>query len=288
MISSYAVSLELKPDQAVDLRMFAENLRSAVPKFTYRNKDIGELTSAAERPPCVADIVAFVRSTIARAPYAAILRGLPIDITPLLLLDLSYQLGEVTTGSLVTDALVLRELRPITDVRFGQRAYVEHAHTDGTSQERPNDITVLGCVAPDQHGGGANYLISVDYFREQLSTEVSDCISDVDFPWGIETESGSSIHYAKILDTKSNTIRWHRDCLDQSRRMRPGIINRDSSTAIDRLANEVDTMDPSLIVFLEKGDVIFFDNRKCLHGRSSIPFPELSRRVFYRTKLFAA
>ncbi|QUQ68822.1 hypothetical protein [Kutzneria sp. CA-103260] len=116
--------------------------------------------AVVERWPGFAAFVDEIRAILARPPHFAWIRNIPLVQPTVFFVTLADALGSFVEPYRAAWARTMRELRPATDAaREGYGVLNENLHTDGTDWLRPNDLTCLFSVSPDQNGDGRSLLL---------------------------------------------------------------------------------------------------------------------------------
>lgn len=221
-------------------------------------------------------------------PHFGIIRGLPRSRATDLLVAFSAGLGLLVEPLNQSWSRVVRRLVPSRDVAFDGRLVNEYLHTDGSDWTQPNDYTCLFCVTPDQNGGGASRLLGVEALCDGAEDRGElDEVCQREVPWRLADELGGGVHWAPIITQEPLEIRWHRQTLRRS--FEDGRVPRDSGTEalLDRFERSVERNRNVLELSLRSGDLLFLDNRRCLHARTPIADRHTSARDFLRTKILA-
>jgi len=165
-------------------------------------------------------------------------------------------------------------------------------HTDSTFLRDPHHYIALACVERDTDAGGESYVLREDAVRgavhDRLGPEVLQALTEPAYPFFLQDPLyGDGVQIVPILGQSNGvrSIRYRRDVLEKllpEHHQRCPQRNRDALAALDRLLT---TMSWQERFILTPGDVLIFDNRRVLHGRT--PITPGAVRVLRRLKGFA-
>jgi alpha-ketoglutarate-dependent taurine dioxygenase len=194
-----------------------------------------------------------------------------------LLLALTASLGEIDTrGNECSD-------QPIYDIRVGtpdngghqplsRRAVRFSLHTDGAAFARPPRWVVLACVA-SAHTGGRSLISRLDDILTRLPDHT--------------LQTCRQRRFRSIASTESLPIFFPAGHGEEGIRYREHHVHAwpgdsEAADALRSLAAAVDSAEPEHVP-LTRGDVLFLDNARVLHGREE--FPANSARHLRRLRL---
>lgn len=232
--------------------------------------------AVADRAPVAfATVIEAIEERLARSPRFAIVRGLPVAATALLI-AISARLGTLVDP--YCRSTRPREIRPATDREHDGRALNTLLHTDSTDWPVPNDLTCLWCVRPDPEGGGRSLLLTADDFVahvEGTAGAEAAALLSTPLPWRIASELGGGVYHAPIAT--GGEVRWMRYTVEPTKLPPDAVaLLAQIERVIERAAGVIDVM-------LDAGDLLVIDNRHALHGRT--PAAPASSRLLLRTKL---
>jgi hypothetical protein len=215
-------------------------------------------------------------------PHVAYVTGLRYDTNNLLFVGLSGAFGDVVDPYDQSWSRLVRYIRPSTDRAVDGRGILnESLHTDGTDWRRPNDLTCLLCVQPDQNGGGRSRLLDIEHVtagvRATLGVSALAALETRAVPWRVADELGGGTVEAPVLGRRG--MRWLRYTIAQEL---PGEVRK----AVDGLERMLEDSAEVMEFVMEAGALQIVDNTRCLHARTSIPEPAASSRLVLRTKVF--
>lgn len=237
------------------------------------------------------DLVGEISTRIARPPFFVHVRNLETENPAAVLIAISAMLGRLMEPYQQPWSKVVRHIRPYDDRDYGGRVLNEFLHTDGTDWPTPNDYTCLYCVRPDSHGGGQSRLLCVDSFIETLrgspQRKLLEQLDEQPLPWKVAPSLGGEIHWAPAISINARQMRWLRatNLIAAQETAEPL-----PSALLQLLANfeaAIEAASVQLRISLNAGDMLLVDNRRALHGRTAIRFPETSPRHLLRVKVAA-
>jgi alpha-ketoglutarate-dependent taurine dioxygenase len=194
-----------------------------------------------------------------------------------LLLALTASLGEIDTRGNERSDQPIYDIRVGTQVNGGHQALSRRAvrfslHTDGAAFARPPRWVVLACVASAQTGG-RSFISRLDDILTRLPDHTLRTCRQRRFrsiaspePIPIFFPAGDGVEGIRYRDRHVHA--W------------PG--DSEAADALRSLAAVVDSAEPKHVQ-LTRGDVLFLDNARVLHGREE--FPANSARHLRRLRL---
>lgn len=226
-----------------------------------------------------AELVHLLRRSLDRPPHAALVRsedGVPSEA---LLTALAVSLGIMADPYRKQWSRILQWIRPredgsITDARW---------HTDSPGWPRPNDITCLLCVKPAATGGATEILPWPAMFRA-LSTRADLLPRMVTYhmPWVLDPALGGGQVYEPIITETG--VRYMREAFGRVASAHPG----QAATVEELYGSARELLDPVTdfhSIQLDAGEVLVFDNRRCLHRRGPLDPESGQDRLLVRVRL---
>ncbi len=273
--------LHMSPTEREQLIAYTRRLTSE--EFSH---EAGDTITSFQRqcPDTATKLKTFLESRLAQNPYVALLKGVPLTLSPNLQSSLSTLLGPLTTGVAFPGASMVYELRPATDATISGRPINEDLHTDGTATQHPNRYTILGCISPDQNGGGRSCLLDVDTVMDLCPRDLLRSLRDKQFPWLIRGEQNQFVIWDTILSSKPVRLRWMLHSIESGFAFLAGDRSCDlyAARAFDAYLR---TTTPVANILLNTDDLLFVNNEKSLHSRTAVRDPVTSRRRLFRTKV---
>lgn len=220
-----------------------------------------------------AQLCSALRVALVDGPHWAVIRSVVERPSPALLAALAVAIGHMSDPHRSNGARVLQEIphKPVwtDDLEW---------HTDGTGWQRPNDVTVLMCLrsAPS---GGATDLLSLDTARAACAARAEqaaiETMAAARFAWPVEEDLGGGKELDWIITP--DRIRFFRRAL---------LATTDETLreAVRAFCATIDDLPPDASVLLEPGDVMLFDNNRCIHRRGVIDDPR-RERLLLRTRI---
>ncbi|MEU6034137.1 TauD/TfdA family dioxygenase [Actinomadura sp. NPDC047616] len=156
-------------------------------------------------------------------------------------------------------------------------------HVDSPGWPRTNELTGLLCVTPAGTGGRTEILPWTAIARElESAPELRAELATRKIPWVLDEALGSQVVHQPVIGAEG--IRFMRSSLERAATAHP----RDAHwiTSLCRLFTEVaDRARPYLSHRLEQGEILVFDNRRCLHRRGPVRAGDGADRLLIRTRI---
>lgn len=227
-----------------------------------------------------------VRAMLGRPPHFVLVRNIPLTEPTSFLMALTSSLGTPVEPHRTAWARMIQVLRPEIDpTRDGYGFLNESLHTDSSDWPRPNDVTCLLCVRPSQDGGGRSLVLPVESFVADLNRVDADLpglLSRVPMPWLLGDSFDGKFTYQPIL--LDGQVRWHKYTIGNT--IAAGASLPPELTAALPVVEEVLTsVSMPIEVHLDGGDLLIFDNKRCLHARTPIADMPHSDRLMFRVKV---
>jgi Taurine catabolism dioxygenase TauD, TfdA family len=233
-------------------------------------------------------LVEEIRQRLCRSPFGAHITGMSFDESNLLFAAVTGAFGDLVEPNKQSWSQVVRRIQPATDRHeYGYGTLNEQLHTDGTDWPQPNDLTCLLCVRPDQNGGGQTRLLDIkdilleverDFGPDTLQTLYHESV-----PWRIADATGGGVVLAPILS--ENGIRYLRYTIELAQEHQSIALTHEVAQALDRLDHVISNSPSIFGLSLNRNDLLFVNNKSCLHARTKIHNSESSRRLILRVKV---
>ncbi len=255
-----------------------ENLRAAAPRLDARFS-VEEI--AALDPPAVAELVA--EAVEALDEVAAALRA-----------DGMAMLEAMPVSSDVTLALTCRYLGELVPAKERPVAYIDHVrpasapdgpqphsrrrtalppHTDQSARANPPDYLALACVANESDAGGESVLVPIEPIARHLRSvdaRAHHLLQDAEFPiFNVPRRDFAVTAPLLRLREGRHEIRFRDEAIRAGLRE----MNRSSEehvAAFERLSAQIHDERWWLVHRLRPGEMLLFDNKRILHGRTAI------------------
>jgi len=178
------------------------------------------------------------------------------------------------------------------DLNQSVPTYSEHAneaslHTDSQYREKPEDAFALLSLEPAACGGGVSLLMTYESLMKELNAtehrkSLKKVLEEETFPFAVPTAfkrnptSGREYVYAPILE-KDGKLRFRSDTLRKALDDMKGDFHRQVENAYEMMVDILSSSKNIRYFFLEKGDLVFINNRTVLHGRTA--FSDINRHL---------
>jgi hypothetical protein len=141
-------------------------------------------------------------------------------------------------------------------------------HVDSPGWPRTNDLTCLLCVTPAAAGGRTEILPWTAIARELRSAaELRAKLAARKIPWVLDEALGSRVVHQPVIGPEG--LRFMRGSLERAAAAHP----RDApwiTSLCRRFAEVAERARPYLSHRLEEGEILVFDNHRCLHRRGPV------------------
>lgn len=250
--------------------------------------DVREAIRTASSDGAFDWVIEEIRRRLIRKPYCAYVTGLQFDEHNILLVSITGAFGTVVEPYNQPWTRLVRYIQPSTDRSVsGWGVLNEELHTDGTDWPQPNDLTCLLCVRADQNGGGRSRLLDIDTILDDLDTgfgrEAIDILHQEAVPWYIANELGGGVFRRPVY--AENSIRWCRYTINIALENKQEFLSESISTSLSALEQVLKEAKGIIDFAMAPGGLLFVNNKRCLHARTTIKNPQYSRRLVLRTKI---
>lgn len=161
--------------------------------------------------------------------------------------------------------------------------YSEHSneaflHTDSQYREDPEHIFALLMLKKADCGGGASMLMTYDDLMTELNTtpsrkRLSKVLADESYPFVVPTAFKRNLDekreyvYSPILE-KHEKLRFRSDTLKIALEDKNNMVSKQALEAYEMMLGLLSSSKLVRRFHLQPRDIIFINNRTCLHGRS--------------------
>lgn len=150
-------------------------------------------------------------------------------------------------------------------------------HTDSAFEATPHAYMALGCLVADPSGGGRSLLVRVDdavaTLRRLGEGEVVERLEDQVFPLELSrADQGPGLEEVAVLEPRGrgHTVRYRADMLQAGFHANVRHLTAAHKHAVNRFAAVISQLARQAGFPLLPGDLLLFDNRRMLHGRTPI------------------
>jgi hypothetical protein len=220
-------------------------------------------------------------------PGCLIVENLNSDLEQGHLQNLAKSLGKISLsgvnvpGNVLEDGFIHRvEVKdePLKDKSgyniLSSTAEVFACHTDDYFSENPVDVVILHCVIPDEFGG-ESIIAYINNIIDILDKNTIEILSQPTYP----------AHFGKVSilekDNNEYKIRYNRLEIERASEITGISLNEEQLNALDKLDNAINKA--RIIFKLKKNDCLILNNKKLVHGRTSIS--KGSNRLLRRVRI---
>jgi alpha-ketoglutarate-dependent taurine dioxygenase len=250
-----------------------ESLHDRATQLAWRRLVSDRLGAAWAEP------LARLQNSLDHSPYAVLVRPENSVRSEALLVALAASLGIMAdpyraAWSRVLQQIRKRDDRSATDVRW---------HTDSPGWVRPNNITCLLCVSPAAAGGNTELLPWPSVCRAlRAAPGLLDRLATCQVPWVLDSALGCAEVREPVLTETG--IRYMREAFERAAGAHP-----DQAATVNGLYSSTRELLDAATDFhslrLAAGDVLIFDNRRCLHRRGPLDDEAGQERILVRVRL---
>jgi hypothetical protein len=164
-------------------------------------------------------------------------------------------------------------------------------HTDSSAHDYYPEIVGLCCLQPADQGGELMLCNGANYFADSIisSPEVirilkQDFIRDLITPGMEKSPELLKLNKFPIFHMKENQflVRYMRYWIERGTLEAGDLLSKDATQAMDHFDEYLNDPSNSLTIKMQKGDMIFFNNKFLLHGRTSYMDSKRLRRKILR------
>ena len=208
----------------------------------------------------------------------SMLRGVPAA-SDIAVIALSATLGVVTKEGNGFPGQLAYDVRPRPDgVSISQTREEFPLHTDSATMRVPNEYVGLACCKIDSDAGGASILVEIDTVVAKLSDRDSlqaedGLLRDLQepYPWRVpDFHPDAPIMWASLLNSNGETYgaRYRKEALEAGLAVQA--VSDSKLKALHVFESTMQSRNLWSLFQFDVGDMILFDNRRLLHGRTAI------------------
>ncbi len=219
-------------------------------------------------------IIKEITDRISKWPYSVLVQGLSFDEGNRLFVALNRAFGQLVAGPYEKPrAQLVHYIQPSTDIpssRGGSES--ERLHTDTADWDRPVELISMVCVRPDLNGGGRSRILDVDTIRdevrESLGREVLQLLESEPVPWKLAPYLGGGLKWRTVLSDQR--VCWRRYTIDLGLESSNSKLSDRLTRALNAFEDVVSSSARTVDLLMEKGDLLFLDNRRTIHARTPL------------------
>src|SRR5215204_5154929 len=228
-----------------------------------------------------------IKERLARWPYCALVQDLSFDEENRVFVAINRAFGELVARPYEKPrAQLVHYIQPSTDIasaRGGQES--ERLHTDTADWEPPVELISMVCVRADPEGGGRSRVLDLDTIRTAVETQLGrttlERLETEPVPWQLAPYHGGGVSWRPVL-TKSS-ICWRRYTIDMALDSTGATLSPSLLDALKNFEALVSTTPQTLDFLMREGELLFSDNRRTIHARTSIAAGPNSNRLMIRS-----
>ena len=274
---------------AHDLKKGAERLPLYDNKEFY-SPDLQRLVRDDIRQACpdgFDQFIHLIRERIAQWPYCVLLRGLVFDEGNRLFVAINRAFGELVAPPYQKPrAQLVHYIQPSTDIPSSRGgSETERLHTDTADWERPVDLISMVCVRADPLGGGRSRVLDVETVRDEVRSHLGgqalEILENEPVPWQLAPYCGGGVKWRTVL-TKSSMC-WRRYTINLALDSNGIKLSDTMSAALDAFEAVIASSARTVDFLMREGELLFVDNQRTVHARTSIAEGAKSPRLMIRS-----
>lgn len=225
-----------------------------------------------------------------RQEGAVLIKRVPTSDTALIIA--TSALGVVTAAGNGYPGRLIWDVRPNPTAPGSVRSQLRDAfplHTDSAHEDRPHAVVGLACVEPSQDGDGLSLLVPASRVVGMLRTDNRErevrLLQHPCFPFANASEDGRPVRLHPILRLANGEVRvrYREPLIHFGIQSTPRSLDAEHRTALETFQATLGRPSLPTPLRLQANDLLLFDNRRVLHGRSKIS--PASNRHLKRLKL---
>jgi hypothetical protein len=233
-------------------------------------------------------LVGEIRSRIARRPYGALVQCMRFDEGNRLFVGINRAFGELVARPYEKPrAQLVHYIQPATDLpaAHGTQFESENLHTDTADWNPPVKLISMVCVRADRSGGGRSRVLDIetlrDVVRARLGSQTLEFLANEPVPWLLAPYRGGGVSWRTVLTEDS--VCWRRYTIAMAVASLGIDLSPTMMAALDSLENILRDTPGTLEFLMREGELLFVDNHKTLHARTSLSNPLVSDRLMIRS-----
>lgn len=270
-------------------------LRAAEELPLYEKKDFYALTLQSLVADTIRErcrngfewLIGRISEGVDRWPYCVLIRGLRFDKGHRLFVAINRAFGQmVALPYQEPRAQLIHYIEPHTDklsARGGRET--ERLHTDAADWGTPIGFISMLCVRADERGQGRSRLLDVDAIREEVQTQLGNdslqVLKTTPVPWQLHVSWGGGVRWQTVLT--ESTVCWRRYTILLAVDEDGAELSKEMLKLLDEFEKVIEKSDRRIDFLLQEGELLFSDNRRGVHARTSIVDAEASNRLMIRS-----
>lgn len=232
-------------------------------------------------------LISQIHERLDQWPYCVLVQGLSFDEGNKVFVAINRAFGELVAKPYEKPrAQLVHYIQPATDRPCARGGYEsERLHTDTADWEPPVELISMVCVRADPAGGGRSRVLDIDTIREevneQLGSRALEQLETEPVPWQLASYCGGGVQWRTIL-TKSR-ICWRRYTIDMALDSTGARLSHEMLDTLDLFEKVISRAPRTIEHLMREGNLLFSDNRRTIHARTSIVDGPSSNRLMIRS-----
>lgn len=233
-------------------------------------------------------LVEEISDRIARRPYIALVQGLRYDVGNRLFVGINRAFGELVAGPYEKPrAQLVHYIQPATDLvaTHGSQFESEKLHSDTADWNPPVRLISMLCVRADREGGGRSRVLDFETLRDEvrarLGNQILELLATEPVPWLLAPYRGGGVSWRTVLS--ENGVCWRRYTIEKALSSLGIELSTTTMAALDSFEKIVTDIPGTFDFLMREGELLFVDNHKTLHARTTLANPLASNRLMIRS-----
>jgi hypothetical protein len=232
-------------------------------------------------------LIHLISERVAQWPYCVLVTGLVFDEGNRLFVAINRAFGELVAPPYQKPrAQLVHYIQPSTDIPSSRGgSETERLHTDTADWERPVDLISMVCLRADPLGGGRSRVLDVETVREEvrsrLGMQALEILETEPVPWRLAPYFGGGVKWRTVL-TKSSMC-WRRYTINLALDSNGIKLSGTMSAALDDFEAVIASSARTVDFLMREGELLFVDNKRTVHARTSIAEGHKSPRLMIRS-----